>query len=161
MINDTLYNNNKTYSPKIHSIRQNEIKEEFENGSFKAEHSHSRTLPEVNSMSWCRPPLVKKFYSGSLRMWLPVSLHPSFLDQSRPEVGEIQQDQDPKVDIRPHIFDPVRKQFILCDSGSQVSAFPPDPGDSLDPNLVLKAANGSKMTCYGFKETSIKKSYFE
>ena len=149
--------------PKINAIRQNEIKEEFEAGSFKAEQSRSRTLPEVNSVSWCRPPLVKQFYSGSLKMWLPMSLHPNFIDQSRPEVGEIQQDPaDPKVDIRPHIFDPVKKEFVLCDSGSQVSAFPPDPGDSPDPNLVLKAANGSKMTCYGFKETSIKighKSY--
>ena len=96
-------------------------------------------------------------------MWLPMSLHPSFIDQSRPEVGEIQQDPaDPKMDIRPHIFDPIKKEFVLCDSGSQVSAFPPDPGDNPNPNLVLKAANGSKMTCYGFKETSIKighKSY--
>ena len=60
------------------------------------------------------------------------------------------------VDFRPHIYDPVMKKFILCDSGSQVGAFPPDPGDKPVPNLFLKAANGTKIVCYGYKDIEIK-----
>ena len=55
------------------------------------------------------------------------------------------------MDIRPHIFDPVLKQFLLCDSGSMVSAFPPDLGDLPVRNQFLKAVNGSRMACYGYK----------
>ena len=156
MIQDTLYSN-KTYLPKIHSIRENEIKEESESSSFKAEQSPVRTFsPSVNSLSVCRPPLVKKYYSSSLKTWLPFSLHPSMIGIQPPQVDEIHHGSSNSVDIRPHIFDPVRNEFILCDSGSQVSAWPPDPGDSQDPNLLLKAANGSKMACYGFKNVNIK-----
>ena len=45
---------------------------------------------------------------------------------------------------------------ILCDSGSQVSAFPPEPGDQPIKNRFLKAANGTKIKCYGTKEVVIK-----
>ena len=48
------------------------------------------------------------------------------------------------VDLRPHYYDSASKQFLLVDSGSQVTAFPPDPGDKCDPNLHLKVVNGSK-----------------
>ena len=98
-------------------------------------------------------------------MWLPYSLHPKVISQEQspssaegqcPEVGEVHQDADPGVDFRPHFFDPVSSQFLLCDSGSQVSAFPPDPGDVRVPGMFLKAANGSKMSCYGYKNISIK-----
>ena len=48
------------------------------------------------------------------------------------------------------------RRFLLCDSGSMVSAFPPDPGDLPVKNQFLKAANGSRMACYGYKDISVK-----
>ena len=155
--------------PKIHSIRQNNVNES-KSSSFLAGWSQSRT-PEVNSLTIhkpdnpeafvCRPPLVKQFFSGALKTWLPMSLHPDMLGhaspdpEAAPEVGEVRSDGQAPVDIRPHIFDPVLKQFLLCDSGSQVSAFPPDPGDQPLKNAFLKAANGSRMDCYGHKEVRV------
>ena len=86
-------------------------------------------------------------------MWVPYSLHPDLGSQAGrsegPEVSEIQDSST--VDIRPHFFDPVMKEYILCDSGSQISAFPPDPGDSQLPNIFLKAANGTRIACFGYK----------
>ena len=32
------------------------------------------------------------------------------------------------VDFRPHLYDPGFKKLLLCDSGSQITAVPPDPG---------------------------------
>ena len=147
---------NEAYMPKIHSIRQNEVKES-ENSSFTAGQGHFRTEDHTKVLEErvvCRPPMVKQYYSGTLKTWLPYSLHPDLIGQAGQsqfegsEVNEIHQESS-DVDIRPHFFDPVRKEFILCDSGSQISAFPPEPGDSQLPNVFLKAANGSKIACYG------------
>ena len=152
--------------PKIHSLRINEIEieEESETSSFQAGQCH---VPELNSIEvdpkfYCRPPMVKQFFSSALKSWVPISLHPDLVspEPDPPEVAACGQ-SDP-VDIRPHIFDPVMQKFILCDSGSQVGAFPPDPGDKPVPNLFLKAANGTKIVCYGHKDVNIKignKSY--
>ena len=68
-------------------------------------------------------------------MWIPWSLHPDLLSNQSNQVSEVADDpvgqeaSEAGVDIRPHIYDPVLETFLLCDSGSQVSAFPPDPGD--------------------------------
>ena len=65
-------------------------------------------------------------------------------------------------DLRPHYFDPVLKQSFLVDSGSQVTALPPDPGDIEDKSVRLRAVNGTIIKTYGFKEFSLKinrKSY--
>ena len=83
-------------------------------------------------------------------MWLPWSLHPDVVqnqaEPDSPEVCEVgQSPQEPEMDIRPHVWDPILQKHLLVDSGSQVSAFPPDPGDIPDPKLSLKAANGSKI----------------
>ena len=136
---------------KIHAIRQNEFGEESENDSFQAKRCHE--IPRVNSIQVCRPPMVQRFYSSHLKTWLPWSLHQSQFVGASPEVKAI---DDPGVDIRPHIFDPVLQKFILCDSGSQVSALPPDPGDKVIANKFLKAANGTRIQCYGTKEIEIK-----
>ena len=37
--------------------------------------------------------------------------------------------QAPVGDQRPHIFDPVLQKFLLVDSGSQITARPPEPSD--------------------------------
>ena len=58
-------------------------------------------------------------------------------------------------DMRPHVFDKQTNSYLLLDTGAQCSAFPPDPGDKPDPKLALKAVNGSRMKCYGFKEVEV------
>ena len=83
-----------------------------------------------------------------------------------PEVSELdflsaaealqKQSQEEELDMRPYLFDGNSKSYILLDSGSQVCAWPPDPGDQIDPTTKLKAVNGSGLKCYGFKEVDIK-----
>ena len=51
------------------------------------------------------------------------------------------------VDMRPHIYDKVTKKWNLVDSGSMVTAFPPEPGDQPVEDMFLKAVNGSKIRC--------------
>ena len=141
--------------PKIHSIRQNDVNES-KSSSFQSERSRIGTINSLTkheeSNFVTRPPLVKQFYCGKLKSWLPWSFHPSQVsDPPVPEVSEVSAEDDRHVDIRPHLFDPVLGQSLLCDSGSQVSAFPPEPGEQPLPNVFLKAANGSRMACYGRK----------
>ena len=66
------------------------------------------------------------------------------------------QSMNPQVDIRPRFQDDVTKDFILLDSGSQISACAPDPGDVLDPSIRLEAVDGSLLPCYGKKIMSIR-----
>ena len=58
------------------------------------------------------------------------------------------------VDLRPHLL--YKGHFHLCDTGSQVTAWPPDPGDQVDPSIRLKAINGTKLKCFGFKKVEVK-----
>ena len=67
-----------------------------------------------------------------------------------------QNSEESGVDYRPHIYDSASKTHILVDSGSAVSAWPPEPGDLEVPNLHLKAVNGSKIKCFGHKEVDIR-----
>ena len=157
--------NYKKY-PEIYSIRENEITEELGSDSLKTRRSQTSNMPSISSIQSYRPPLVKQYYSSHLKTWIPWSLHPDQVSRSEDTgqsvedtghaVGEVRDSSGPEMDIRPHIWDPVLKQFLLCDSGSQVSAFPPDPGDLPVRNQFLKAANGSRMACYGYKEISVK-----
>ena len=71
------------------------------------------------------------------------------------EALKMQTDQE-DLDMRPYLFDGNSKQYIFLDSGSQVCAWPPDPGDAVDPSVRLKAVNGSRMRCYGYKEVDIR-----
>ena len=66
------------------------------------------------------------------------------------------------VDMRPHLFDTSRNEFLLVDSGSQVCTFPPEPGDTVDTTMSLRAVNGAVIQCYGRKVMNVKigrKSY--
>ena len=47
-------------------------------------------------------------------------------------------------------------QYLLIDSGSQCTAFPPDPGDREVEDTCLRAVNGTRIKCYGFKNIQIK-----
>ena len=63
---------------------------------------------------------------------------------------------DPNSDLRPHYFDPIMKIDLMINSGSQVTAFPPEPGDVEDSNVILKAVNGTNIKTFGFKEITVK-----
>ena len=104
-----MYNYNKY--PEINSIRDNEIEEESE--SFQAKWCPNENLPEISSVELCRPPLVRQFYNGQLKMWLPWSLHSSQLGHRSGQVDEVKSSEGHDMDIRPHIYDPVMKQFLL------------------------------------------------
>ena len=60
------------------------------------------------------------------------------------------------VDLRPHVFDKTLNKWLLLDSGSQCTAFPPDPGDKEDPKLFLRAVNGTRIKCFGYKNIEVK-----
>ena len=53
------------------------------------------------------------------------------------------------LDVRPRFFDNVSKTWTLLDSGSCVSCIPREDKDVIDPNLRLKAVNGSFIPTYG------------
>ena len=70
--------------------------------------------------------------------------------------------QPPDGDQRPHIYDPALQKFLLVDSGSQITAWPPEPGDKPIIGRHLRAVNGSRIKCFGTKKIDIKigrKSY--
>ena len=52
------------------------------------------------------------------------------------------------VDFRPHLFDKKLNSHILCDSGSQICAWPPDPEDKPLADTHLRAVNGTKINCF-------------
>ena len=60
-----------------------------------------------------------------------------------------------EVDMRPHFYDKKLKKNLLVDSGSAVTAWPPEPGDSVDPAMKLRAVNGTRLNCYGYKDVVI------
>ena len=80
--------------PKIHSIRQNEVKNESSLNSLQAEQCHqaksvnSISLPTMSERVFCRPPMVKQYYNTKLKLWLPVHLHPDNVF-SRPEADDV------------------------------------------------------------------------
>ena len=47
-----------------------------------------------------------------------------------------------EVDIRPRFFDNLSKEWVLVDTGAQVSCCPPCPGDCINPSLTLEAVDG-------------------
>ena len=60
------------------------------------------------------------------------------------------------VDMRPHLRDQETNSLMLLDSGAQCSTFPPEPGDKVDPSMTLRAVNGSKLNCYGYKDVEVR-----
>ena len=133
--------------PEIYSlvIEDNEV----ESDSFQVEQSHKNSdLSQINSLEMA-----------------VVSEKPSSREESSFLSGVEalrMQHAEEELDIRPYLFDSNTKSHILWDSGSQITAWPPDPGDKVDTKMSLRAVNGSKLKCYGFKDVSVKinrKSY--
>ena len=60
------------------------------------------------------------------------------------------------VDLRTHVYDHVTQEWLLVNSGSQITAYPPEPGDQEDPHMCLKAVNGTKIKCFGYKKIEVR-----
>ena len=171
LLNDTLYNQK---TPEINSICNNEIAGESEQiipekagWSPKSTWSSSvrvgsmasiEARPRRRGTSRLMPEIFK--YNNDSKSWdrieenCQVSFEPP---ESLPAFQALcWTEADQGVDYRPHLFDQGLNQHLLVDSGSMVSAFPPDPGDVEVNNSCLKAVNGSRIKCYGQKRVSIK-----
>ena len=170
--------------PEIYTIGENEIEIESEDLSLQAEWCNknsenlqdlwvSAVTAELDQVAAVDPRPVGQarieqdslFYSNINKKWSKSEsgLKPS-ISPVKPEVpvrltaveALNWPDAHLGVDFRPHLFDNDSKKFVLVDSGSQVCAFPPEPGDRVVPGIVLKAANGSKIKCYGRQERVIR-----
>ena len=131
--------------PEIYSIISEADNEVFESESFQVEQCRGNSdLGQLNSL---------EISEVSLPMMSSKREDSSFL--SAVEAVRLQHSEE-GLDIRPYLFDSNTKQHILWDSGSQVTAWPPEPGDKVDPKLTLRAVNGSKLKCYGFREVEIR-----
>ena len=60
------------------------------------------------------------------------------------------------VDIRPRLVDKSSGEARLLDSGAQISATKPRPGDTIDNSVNLVAVNGSRIQTYGQREIVFK-----
>ena len=158
---------------KIHSIlSENEIE------SSEAEWSHlsqvqgswsSRVEAELASVATFDPRphgsqsvINKQYYNSKTKLWQDYGVQ-DYQAVVDPPPQELEAGKaifwtkgSGGVDMRPHVWDPGLKEFLLCDSGSQITACKPDPGDKPVPGFFLKAVNGSKIECYGYKNLDIK-----
>ena len=100
----------------------------------------------------------RNFYNGS--KWIKQEEINDVLELPPEELSAARAMSHPRghlgVDLRPHLFDGVLKQDLLCDTGSQVTAYPPDPGDKPVEGLNLRAVNGAQLNCYGFKQVTVR-----
>ena len=85
--------------------------------------------------------------------WCPSSDNQNIMQtvDSPPTPAVLSSLQDEGVDIRPRFWDNISKSWVLVDTGAQVSATMPKPGDIIDPSIRLETVDGSKMPCYGKK----------
>ena len=61
-------------------------------------------------------------------------------------------------DIRPQVQDQISKEWLLVDSGAQVSVWPRNrvPDAIIDPYVSIRAVNKTKILTYGKKEISVR-----
>ena len=64
--------------------------------------------------------------------------------------------QSKDVDIRPRFWDKPSQQWVLVDTGAQVSVCAPGPNDKIDPRVSLETVDGSKMPSYGSKQATFR-----
>ena len=105
----------------------------------------------------------KKFYCQKSKEWKPVgdeNLFPSTVHSPPQELSAFSAAKwemgRQGVDMRPHVRDKATNRLILLDTGAQVSVFPPDPGDKIDPSMTLKAVNGTRLKCFGKRKVDVK-----
>ena len=65
------------------------------------------------------------------------------------------EDGQNNVDIRPHLLDKTNDVLYLVDSGSFVTATTKLPTDEVRPDILLTAANDTRIPCYGFREIEV------
>ena len=115
----------------------------------------SKLRPECTS----RPIPAKYIYNAESETWSEYSKlgQKSSIPDTLPAFQAVcWTDSDSQIDFRPHLFDQARQEYMLVDSGSMVSAIPPEPGDVESKTLCLRAVNGSKIKCYGKKKIEVK-----
>ena len=128
-----------------------------------------RILGSDEMPSPSRPP-DKKFYCSKRKEWYsksdPLDDGISVIKKPVPELSAFNavkhQSGVNGEDYRPHLYDGERKELLLIDSGSQICTYPPDPGDKPDPDMFLRAVNGTRIQCYGKKDVVVRigrKSY--
>ena len=160
--------------PKIYSISTNQIEIESQESSFQAEwcpkvrklwsksvqadyknlgSEVQAELNEVAAVPFSGYPKTaeKKLFDRLMSAGINVNNEGHLQDADPPESLPAYQaiawtENHRGVDMRPHLQDPVLGQ-LLVDSGSQVTAFPPEPGDKEVEGQLLKAVNGSKIKC--------------
>ena len=105
----------------------------------------------------------KSVYCNKTKKWYQVCSQSVFSSRTTPPPSSVSAMDaavwsrgQQGVDMRPHLFNAQLGGHLLLDSGSSVSAWPPEPGDKIDPKTQLKAVNGSRLKCYGFKTVDIK-----
>ena len=64
--------------------------------------------------------------------------------------------QTEDVDIRPRFWDKLADQWVLVDTGAQVSVCAPGANDKIDPRVTLETVDGSKMPSYGSKDATFR-----
>ena len=63
---------------------------------------------------------------------------------------------DEEFDIRPRDWDHISQQWMLVDTGSQVSVIAPSATDTVNPRLRLETVDGSHLPCYGKKAINVR-----
>ena len=63
-----------------------------------------------------------------------------------------------KYDIRPKAQDKISKEWLLIDSGAQISIWPKSkfPSAEYDPNMSIQAVNKSKIVTYGKRDITVR-----
>ena len=137
--------------PQINAVvlnKDNEVVEESfiaEQGQDNSEtFTHKNDIPSLAALTVDAPELASVSVSNEGSDFFCAS-----------EAVKLQASEE-SLDMRPYLFDNNSKSHILLDSGSQVCAWPPEPGDKVDPSIKLKAVNGSKLNCYGYKEVKVR-----
>ena len=133
-MNDTLYSDKFQEISEIYNLDKNEVT------STESEASY------LQGQGWSQVSSVQVDSQSN-------KTHTQESDDGKTD--EVAAAESPNEDLRPHYFDPVLKTFLLIDSGSQVTAIPPDPGDIEDKSVRLRAVNGTVIKTYGYKEETV------
>ena len=141
-INDTLYSIDNLR--KIYNIEDNDLNPDASEESFQPEWSQEPVVSSIDQIA-------------SLNN--PDQAFPENIQTERPDKKPLDSlpayqamswvPGEAGVDIRPHVFDGILKKWVLLDSGSMCTAFPPEPGDTPQKGAFLRAVNGSRIQVYG------------
>ena len=169
------------YNDKLigkYNVSENEVIEDAEDSftqSGWSQNYNTMVMSALESVAYYDPRPIgiqrseprKQFYNTKSKRWEHLESDHLAAVQVAPPPEELPAFMAVKwdpgahgIDLRPHLED--QSGLLLVDSGSQVSAWPSDPGDVPVEGMKLKAVNGSNIQCYGHKEVQVKigrKSY--